>query len=210
MKIRNLKLNRGMTFIELIVVISIFATISGVVLFNFTGFSTNISLQNLANQIALQLKKAQTQALSGTGGSALFGINKPSYGIVFDTTKPSEFDFFADGANDYGQNGLNEDNLCNGLGECLDRITIQTGDTVSKLAVGDVSVSTCPNVLTVTFRRPFPDANFYVGGVPDSLSPKVGIEITSPKQVKKTIIVWSTGQIEIKNNPISVDFPPCQ
>ena len=200
-----------MTFIELIVVIGIFATISGVVLFNFTGFSTNISLQNLANQIALQLKKAQTQALSGTGGSALFGINKPSYGIVFDTTKPSEFDFFADGINGNPQDGMNNDTNClSGVDECRDRITIKTGDTVSNLAAGDANASTCPNALTVTFRRPFPDANFYVGGVPDSLSPKVGIEITSPKQVKKTIIVWSTGQIEIKNNPISVDFPPCQ
>src|SRR3990172_1973836 len=94
-----LSLSKGMTFIELIVVIGIFATISGVVLFNFTGFTTSISLQNLANQIALQLKKAQTQALSGTGGGGtglFFSPNKPSYGIHFSDGSQDKFYYFKD------------------------------------------------------------------------------------------------------------------
>jgi prepilin-type N-terminal cleavage/methylation domain-containing protein len=196
--------NRGMTFIELIVVIGIFATVSGVVLFNFTGFTTNISLQNLANQIALQLKKSQTQALSGTGGSALFGANKPSYGIHFDTTKPDKFIFFADLNNDGQYTGAA---ACGTAGaECVDEIFIKSGDRLSNLFVG-----TNMSDLDVTFKRPFPDARFFSATVEQAV-PNVGIEITSSKGLQKTIIVWTTGQIEIKSGNLSVNFscPTCQ
>ena len=201
----KLQANRGMTFIELIVVIGIFATITGVVLFNFTGFTTSISLQNLANQIALQLKKAQTEALSGTGGGALFGTNRPSYGIHFETANPSHFYYFAD-----IDNGgvIDSTAFCPGANsECLDDITIQTGDTIINLAASNCPLNTG---LDITFQRPFPDAIFHEDGIIQSPQPsKIGIEIKSSKGTKKTILVWSTGQIEIKNGPINVDFPIC-
>ena len=196
-----------MTFIELIVVIGIFAAISSVVLFNFTGFTTSISLQNLANQIALQLKKAQTQALSGTGGTGLFASpNKPSYGIHFSADSQNKFYYFADKDN----NGFPSDtNYCGPsypTSECLDEVTIQTGDRITKLAASSCPVSS----LDVIFKRPFPDAVFSEDGNINPIQPpKVGIEITSPKGAQKTIIVWSTGQIEIKNGPINADFPIC-
>ena len=56
----------------------------------------------------------------------------------------------------------------------------------------------------VTFTRPFPDATFHDGY---SIKPytRAGIEITSPKGNKKTIVIWSTGQIEIKNGELGDD-----
>src|SRR6187551_3624134 len=95
----KIQTNRGMTFIELVVVIGIFATIAGVVLFNFTGFSTNISLNNLAQDIALRIKNAQSEAISGKFAAGFVSPIVPSYGVYFDTTTAAGmtgFKYFAD------------------------------------------------------------------------------------------------------------------
>ncbi len=92
--------NRGMTFIELIVIMGIFGAISATVLFNYGDFSSNVKLQNLAQDIALQIKQAQTDAVSGripifpVDSTQFQNVNtlipspgwKPSYGIAFDTS----------------------------------------------------------------------------------------------------------------------------
>src|SRR5438045_1959211 len=56
---------RGVTFLELIVVISIFAIISTTVLLRFSIFSTSVSLQNLAQDIALKIEQAQNASING-------------------------------------------------------------------------------------------------------------------------------------------------
>jgi hypothetical protein len=164
----------------------------------------------LANQIALQLKKAQTQALSGTGGTGtgfLFGPNKPSYGIHFDASKQDKFNYFADLNND----GIYDVNsICgtqNTAEECQDEIKINTGDRVTSL-FADCDATT----LDVTFKRPFPDAVFYGDGAIRQV-PRVAVEITSSKGSQKTIIIWSTGQIEIKSGDHTANGftnPSCQ
>lgn len=213
MKIKTLKFNTGLTFIELIVVIGIFAAISGVVLFNFTGFSTNISLQNLANQIALQIKQSQTDAISGKNPTLFTGFSnfdespvRPSYGVHFDKSTPDKFKYFMDLDNDRYYDTIG---LCDGQvqssSECINEITIQTGDTVTELAVYSSSSDPCRSTLDIVFKRPFPDAYFATENGIESV-PNVGIEITSPKGAKKTIVISTPGQIEIKNGPIADYF----
>lgn len=97
-KIQN---KSGMTAIELVVVMGIFAAISSTVLFNYRDFSSNIALQNLAQDIALQIKQAQTEAVSGRLPVFPAGSNQslnpalvpldwtPSYGIAFDINMPN-------------------------------------------------------------------------------------------------------------------------
>lgn len=87
-----------MTAIELVVVMGIFAAISSTVLFNYRDFSSNVALQNLAQDIALQIKQAQTDAVSGripvlapssfqgepSNYPLLIPLDwKPSYGVAF-------------------------------------------------------------------------------------------------------------------------------
>lgn len=95
--------NKGMTFIELIVVIGIFAAISGTVLFNYRDFSDGIKLQNLSQEIALQGKRAQTLASQGrrpilSNAQSTNGIDNflpfnwvSSYGIAFDSSYQDRF-----------------------------------------------------------------------------------------------------------------------
>jgi prepilin-type N-terminal cleavage/methylation domain-containing protein len=77
---------RGFTLIELVVVITIFAIMSTVLLFNFQGLNKNIEINNLAQDIALFIRKAQTYGVSSsTLGAALDDTNTTSsrYGVYF-------------------------------------------------------------------------------------------------------------------------------
>ena len=211
--------NRGMTFIELIVVLGIFAAMSGVILFNFGGFTSNVTLQNLANQIALQIKSAQTDAINGKESSIFIGpcfdnngtqlpSCRPSYGVYFDASisalpaNHKKFVYFADVDNnkDYNTSGA-----CGSGGsiiECKSEIEINTSDVISKICVyNGTTCSSSISPLSITFTRPFPDATFYQGSLVTTAK-NVQIEITSAKGLQKHIVVWKTGQIEIKGGPI--------
>ena len=54
-----------MTYVELIVVLSIFSVMTSVVLFNYNEFQAKIDIKVLANDIALKIVEAQKSALSG-------------------------------------------------------------------------------------------------------------------------------------------------
>ncbi|MEZ4103217.1 MAG: type II secretion system protein [Candidatus Paceibacterota bacterium] len=116
--------NSGMTFIELVVVMGIFTAISATVLFNYRDFSDGVQLQNLAQEIALQGKRAQTLASQGrfprlsqvqqsdidSGNGDFLPIDwVSSYGLAFDTENlPKSFVFYFNSPQYYtGPSGLN-------------------------------------------------------------------------------------------------------
>ena len=60
-KIKNKEqYQNGFTVIELIVIVSIFAIMASVSLYNFQGFDDSTNINNLALDIALEIKRAQT------------------------------------------------------------------------------------------------------------------------------------------------------
>src|SRR3989344_6451778 len=76
-------LRRGMTYVELIVVLGIFGVISSVVMFNYGEFQDKVEIKNLASDIALKVVEAQKSAMSGK-----LPVNppsgwKPAYGVYF-------------------------------------------------------------------------------------------------------------------------------
>lgn len=85
--------NSGMTFIELVVVMGIFTAIAGTVLFNYRDFSDGVHLQNLAQEIALQGKRAQTLASQGRSPITLFSQSQTVH--VQDTPSFLPFNFVA-------------------------------------------------------------------------------------------------------------------
>ncbi len=189
-----------MTFIELVVVIGIFATIAGVVLFNFTGFSTNISLDNLAQDIALRIKNAQSEAISGKFAPGFVSPFVPAYGVFFDSTTRgggTGFQYFADFDND----GFVTGTICGAGQECLEQISIQTSDRIVQLCVNEESgFPNCGNAVSdlhITFKRPFPDtiikSSNFAGQISDA-----EIKITSAKGKRMRIIVWPTGQVSVQ------------
>ena len=53
------KLNKGMTYVELIVVLSIFSIMTSIVLFNYNEFQAKVDIKVLANDIVLNIVEAQ-------------------------------------------------------------------------------------------------------------------------------------------------------
>lgn len=62
---------KGFTLVEFIVIMSIFAIMVGVALFNFVGFRSNVITENLAHDIAITLRNIQV----GGGASQSIGTN---------------------------------------------------------------------------------------------------------------------------------------
>lgn len=62
---KNFSDSRGVTFLEMIIVISIFAILSSVVLLRFSVFSSSVSIENLAQDVALKIQQAQNASING-------------------------------------------------------------------------------------------------------------------------------------------------
>lgn len=186
---------RGFTLIELIVVISIFSIISSIVLFRASDFNRKIAIQNLAQDIALTIKQAQVYASSGKT-SGFFGSNPPSYGVYFQLSTPTAFNYFA---NYDGLSSYNSTN-CGGAqsgSECLENININGGN-VTEICF-DNKTSCSAQDVQILFVRPFPSAIIKDGsGV--SIYSNVSIKITNPQNANsfKNVKVFSTGQISVE------------
>mgnify|MGYP001566582904 CR=1 FL=1 len=208
-KIQKNKLNTGlarrqagMTYVELIVVLSIFSIISTVVLFNYGKFQAKVDVKTLANDIAIKIVEAQKSSMSGKWNSGTLLANwKPSYGLYFNTTtstKSKKFLYFSD---------LDNDDFCDAPncipsysigGEVLDIINITKGNSVSGLQVFG---SGCASPITVTsvsfvFKRPSSSPTISSTSGCTAVS-YVAITITSPQSSNATIKLYPSGRVQI-------------
>mgnify|MGYP003797632051 CR=1 FL=1 len=123
-----------MTYVELIVVLSIFAIMSSVVILNYGNFETKVEIKTLSNDIAQKVVQAQKFAMSGKSVPKKQqeymidnGINwTPSYGVYFSQDFPKKFVYFADLNNSasnsnfaYNFNSVVNANNCSEI-ECLE------------------------------------------------------------------------------------------
>jgi prepilin-type N-terminal cleavage/methylation domain-containing protein len=191
-------LDRGFTFIEIIVVISLFAIMAGLVLFKYRDYQSNLLLENTAQDIALEIQKAENNSVSGVYpplsiGQTLPSGWRPSYGVFFDpTTLPKKFVFFYDseslqpsdpayqapGTSATGSGWLDDTDpvsQCGNTGsECLNVVSI-TGDvSIDSIWQGGLSDYT-PGIslgdVSVSFIRPFPDRYAAYGALGQTASP---------------------------------------
>lgn len=192
------KTNKGMSYVELIVVLSIFALLSSVAVYNYGDFQSNVDMKNLASDIASKIVEAQKSALNGVlpGGVAPFAAWKPSYGVSFDTSvandsdgKPfnTKFIYFVD-----------LDNA--GNRETLETVNITKNNKISR--IDKCTENSCPPVdsdsissLAVFFKRPDSSANF--AGAEVSGSEYIKITIESPKKTTAFIKIYPSGRIQV-------------
>ena len=200
------KRNRGMTYVELIVVLSIFAVMSTVMFFNYGDFQEKVDIRNLANDVALQIVQAQNSSLSGLLPPIVYITTeswKPSYGVYFDNTKPTQFIYFADlDAVGIPQNGIFNGSTSGCTGECLNNITITKGNKISKLEVvgAGCPVASPNDNLTILFKRPDSGASIKYNNLDLPLSCVsfyVQITVSSPKNVSSIIKFYPSGRVQI-------------
>ncbi|MEK7190383.1 MAG: type II secretion system protein [Patescibacteria group bacterium] len=204
MKIKNLKLkirnlNAGMSYVELIVVLSIFSALSSIAVFSYGSFQAKVDIKNLASDIALQIVQAQKSSLSGL--LPLSGYNpstwKPSYGVYFfnPVSDNKNFIYFVDLNNDTQY--LDGSNCA---GECLNKISITKNNSISRL---DIFYQSNPDVavpiqdLAISFSRPNSGTVLFSGGALLSGVSYARITVTSPKLITAIIKVYSSGRIQI-------------
>ena len=202
--------NRGFSIIELMVVVGIFTLISGVLLGNYPLFSHKISVQNLAHQIALEIRQAQVFGLSvkeARPGCLEGTINCfPAYGVYFSALDRGSFILFNDSNNNKKYDFAAQDCSSPSNTECIEKISIASGDNIRDICGTDSSgQQKCASLLgqldylNIVFVRPDPDANI-IGTAPggDTLYSSAEISVEPPKKDFCRIIkVWSTGQISV-------------
>ncbi len=196
--------SRGMTYVELIVVLAIFAVMSSIIIFNYGKFQAKVDIKNLASDIALQIVQAQKSSLNGALPSRTLSVNwKPAYGVYFNSNvvgsggaDNKDFIYFTD---------LNQDGIfdtvsgCTTSSECLNKISITKGNTISGFTVNGAG---CPAItdLTVLFKRTDPSAEITSTTAPTLAScgfSYVQINITSPQATTAIIKIYPSGRIQV-------------
>jgi prepilin-type N-terminal cleavage/methylation domain-containing protein len=216
----KIKYTSGMTLVELMVVISIFVIVSGLTIFDYGSFNSNTSISNLASDIALTIRKAQSYAI----GTHLLGTNaNVSYGVHITTSDDFSSNILAGSSKsfilftDVDNNGFYKyptSGVCgtpDSNNGCSEILNINTSDKIVGIYVNGVSfTNTNPNsTVDITFRRPNPDARFCYRNSNSSSSScftipisSVGILISNGQggsNLKtKKIMIYKTGQIGIQ------------
>jgi prepilin-type N-terminal cleavage/methylation domain-containing protein len=215
---KNLK--NGFTLVELLVTISIFVLLTGVVLFNQNNFNSSILLTNLAYDTALTIRQAQTYGINvkefATSSSATSQF--VPYGVHFNIAQNKSFILFADIDYDsslrssdgfYDSAGTTDLTKCQLAKGCVNRYNIQRGNHIKELCLGDVAKNntngTCvgggglhTDILDIVFTRPNPDAKIRVPPY-STLIPNATIILSNADNTSyRYVHVAKNGLIEIK------------
>ncbi len=204
---------KGFTILEMLMVLAIFGVLTAVIMFNYGEFNSRTIMTNMAYEVALNIREAQVYSLGVRGQVNLESFDN-HYGVYFNkTANPKEYSFFID-----KMNGEEEpDGLCDGGdiaclacagGECLSKSTLTRDVTIDQLCIStgndpvDSKTGSCNGnpveSLTVTFKRPNPDAVIYSGTTFQGNS-SAGIVLTTSYGNKRAIIIRPTGQISVLN-----------
>ena len=186
---------KGFTLIEFVVIMSIFGIMASISLFNFSGFSSNISLSNLTHDVALVIRQAQVSGISNSSldndpeKPTLRGIYMPYDLPVNDGRFLSEIFVF----DDFVVGGTSETNF--DTIEEIDTITIKSSDYISKIEYG-TPLAACVADFRILFKRPDPNPLVYCGGSNQESSAKIYVTSSDGSRTR-SIDVFSTGQISV-------------
>jgi len=203
-KIFNLKKNKGMTYVELIIVLSIFGIMAGVVLFNYDNFKARIQLRKLTNEITLKIHTAQKNAMAGVlpaQYSSAISNWRPAYGLSFDleNTDHKSFIFFTDLNNIKGYDSGDCSSFNN---ECIEEIKLNKGFLKSvDIATLNWESSFKERQVDLVFTRPSSGMEVYVNNVLLNNVEKVSLIINTviDNSIPDRIInIYPSGKIEIK------------
>lgn len=182
--------SRAFTLVELLVSVAIFTMMTALLVVKYGNFNQSVLLTNLAYDVALTIRTAQTYGLSVKNidtGTVSFNNG---YGVHFDTgpTNKRKIVFFAD---------RNSNGLYNGGTEHISTYELKRGAIISGLCAGAVGCSSSGTpIMDIIFKRPNPNAKIYL----DKVGPSAYAEITvtGSDGGTRVVTVRENGQITVK------------
>jgi prepilin-type N-terminal cleavage/methylation domain-containing protein len=193
---------KGFTIVELIVSVAIFAVMTALVVAKYGTFNQNTLVTNVAYDMALSIRTAQTYGLSVKSADPSSNAFNSAYGIHFDmsSSKPNKFIFFTD---------TNKTGVYMGQSEDITTFTLNQNTYISKICMSGDATSCVytfgagsPTFLDVTYRRPNPDAVFYTSTDPlnPDLDPVALVTVTSSDgSYNQVVYIRKNGQISVGN-----------
>ncbi len=191
--------DKGFTLVELMVSVAIFAFMTAFLVAKYGTFNQGILLTNLAYDVALTIRNAQSYGLNvkskpieNQSYSTLFDY---PYGVHFETGANNKIMiFFADSTADGKYVASNN--------ELITSYNIKRGSYVSALCAGTGPGASCAaaSSLDVTFKRPDPNAIIKKNGETASTFSYSEITLVSTDGGVKKVAVRSTGQITVCDN----------
>lgn len=202
---------KGFSIIELIVAMTVFVTISSVLLINYNSINHRLTLDTLVHQVAQWTRETQVSAMSVRSHSGGFF---QGYGLHFDQASTTDFVFFADLPSGISKqyDPIPGGQACGDAGvECTKVVTMNKGVKIDRICgfVPSPAVPTyqgaCPSnfdqldSLDVVFTRPNPDAEITgkIMGVPLSYG-NVVVTIRSVTGYERSVNIWTTGQVTVQ------------
>jgi len=191
------KLVSGFTLVELLVTITVFVILTGIVLFNSNKFDSSVLLHNFGYDVALTIKQAQ-----------FYGVNvKESTNATFSSPYGVYFNIGEGGSrtnfilyNDIVRDNKYGDNFACTVSdsECVQKYSMQRGTFIKDICAGTEASPECGlSQLSVLFIRPNPDAHIYVNNL-SVASDYTRIILSSADGATTSVIVTSAGQIYTK------------
>lgn len=171
--------NSGFTILEVLVVLGIVSLFTGMTIFSVVSERQSSSLFRSAQNLSLNLRRAQSYALSSKNFK---NSGVPcGWGVHFNGQNSLSYIIFADSV-PVGSDCQNQDNKRNGDGsEDLETVKFESGIKISSLT-DDLS--------DVVFSPPTPTVVFYSSG-----RPEINIVLVNRDAATRTVTVNTTGFI---------------
>ena len=208
---------KGMTLVELLVVISIAGIISAVLFANYPAYDENKKLLIAAEEVALTLREAQVFGLSvrSDDPSAPMQTFSGRYGININTvTRPNDITLFVDNGTGAYEEGIDLKDIASSI-TLASPISLkaicfnESGQSPASGGVEECNTSSgIPGVLskvaTVLFERPNPEPS--IKNKFGQLRQYLRIILTNGR-IDRNIYVWASGQIAV-TDPSDVIYIP--
>ena len=178
---------KGFTLVELMVTTSIFVFITALMIVKYGSFNQGTLLTNLAYDVALTIRTAQTYGLSVQRKDSNLEF-KYAYGVNFDTNTlyNKQIILFIDSVID--------GNYSNST-ELVSTYNIKRGAKIAGFCTVTCSVPNTTGYVNISFLRPNPDAVIHVNGSTNNESYlKIFVQATDGSM--RSVTVRQTGQID--------------
>jgi len=215
----------GLTLIEMVVVIAIFAIVTLVLLAGLPSFRDRTSLDLVAEEVALVVRQAQVFGVA----TREFGSAFPSHGVFFNPADDRSLILFGDapiigggptgdGVYDLANQGRECDDQANT--ECREVYRLQGGVYIDSIegctpeggegeGWENCFGSNGTNVVNISFVRPYQDAVFGIGGGGLIGGSRLVLVLKrTGRDDARGVVIWRTGHI-YACNPATNDPDIC-